>query len=144
MEKSLQQITNAFSNFADIHKGISQFYPAILEQKITARGWKYPLMISTIGVSSVNNGEIRYNMNIYFFDMPATEEEHVKKLSNTFKLCEDFITYFNKNHQDFGFQLVDNVSATPAKASFEDGVIGWNMPIIVQTRSSQNESELPI
>lgn len=142
MEKSLQQIINAFETFSNTYLGIEQFATQIPSQNI-AKAWKYPLMFITVGTSVIEPGQVRINMDVYFIDM-GDETEYIKQLSKCLKLCEDFMTYFNKNEQTFGFYLSDTFNPEPIVMAFDDRVIGWKMPITVQTKSSENENLLPL
>jgi len=144
MQKSIKNIINSFEKFAQDHKVIGQFISEPIYRN-SARDLVYPLMIVEIGNSDINNGEIRIHMNSYFFDWPSPDEiRYVDSLSTTLVLAEDFITYFNKNEASLGFMLSDGVTAEPAEAAFEDGVIGWKVPFIVQTKSPENENLIPL
>lgn len=142
MNKSIKQIVKSFSDFADIHKNISQYATQIVQQN-RAANWKYPLMFTTLGSTTIQNGELRISMDVYFVDK-GDEEDYVNKTSNMLKLAEDFMTYFSKNEQTFGFYLDDTATAEPIILAFEDSLIGYRLPIVVQVKSSENENELPL
>jgi hypothetical protein len=142
MEKSLAQIISAFSTYCANYKGIEQFKSQI-PQKNTANNWKYPLMFVTVGTSVIEPGQLRTSIDCYFLDR-GDDDDYIKHLSKCQKLYEDFMTYFNKNEQSFGFYFEDTVTAEPVVMAWDDKVLGWKLPIVVQTKSSENERLLPI
>ena len=142
MEKSLAQIIKAFQAFQTSYIGIAQFATQ-LPQKNTANNWKYPLMFVALGSSTIEPGQLRTNMDVYFLDK-GDDEDYLKQLSKCQKLFEDFMTYFNKNEETFGFYFEDSAVAEPVAMAFDDKVIGWKLPIVVQTKSSENETLVPI
>jgi hypothetical protein len=142
MEKSIKQIVKQIELFADAHKGIAQ-YTTQLSTSNTSKGWLYPLMFTALGTATIENGQIRINMDCYFLDQ-GEETDYVNKLSITLKLAEDFMTYFCKNEQAYGFYMEDSATAEPIVMAFEDQLIGYKLPIVIQVKSSANETLVPV
>jgi hypothetical protein len=142
MEKSIKQITKSFETFATAHKNIAQ-YTNMMSAENTAKNWLYPLMFVAQQPATLQNGEILITMDCYFLDQ-GDEEDYVNKTSSMLKLCEDFLTYFSKNEQTYGFYLDDTAIAEPVIMAFEDSLIGYKMPITVKVKSSQNEYKVPV
>jgi len=143
MNKTLSQIITGFGAFATNHLEIAEFYASPI-QKATSSNYLYPLMLTTVKSAVIENGQIRIEMDVFFFDLPSRDTEYIEKLSKTLVLAEDFITYFNKNEQTHGFYLIDGVISEPVYAAFEDGVVGWRVPAVIQVKSAENENILPI
>lgn len=143
MNKTIDQISTNFENFAKNHLEIAEYYCSPI-QKTQSKNWLYPLMIATVVNAIIENGQIRVGMDIYFFDLPSRDTEYTKKMGSTLVLAEDFITYYNKNEQLNGFYLNDGITCEPVFAGFEDGVIGWRVPAIIQVKSPENENILPL
>ena len=133
----------SFENFAKAHLEIAEFYSSPI-QKAASSNYLYPLMLATIKSAVIENGQIRIEMDIYFFDLPSRDNEYANKMGSTLVLAEDFVTYFNKNEQTHGFYLIDGIICEPVYAAFEDGVIGWRVPAVIQVKSKENENILPI
>ena len=143
MEKSIKQITKTFETFATGHKIISDFKSNVV-QKNFAQNWKYPLMYCVTGSANFQPGQVRLGMDIYFLDLPGSEENYTQKLSDMLKITDDFYTYFNTNEASYGFYFSDDVVAEPVILAFEDTVIGYRIPITIQVKMMNNETEIPI
>lgn len=143
MEKSIKQLNKAFETFSTSHKILTDYKSNVI-QKLVAQNWKYPLMYTVVGNARFENGQIQLSIDVYFIDMPGTETDYTQKLSDMLRVAEDFYTYFNHNEQTFGFYLNDVVNAEPVILKFEDVVIGYKMPIIVQIKMQNDEQNIPI
>jgi hypothetical protein len=143
MERSIKQITKAFETFATSHKIIKDFKSNIIQKNI-AKDWIYPLMYTNVGNARLENGQIQLSMDIYFIDLPGNEDSYTQKLSDMLRVSEDFYTYFNHNEQSFGFYFNDIVNAEPIVLQFEDTVIGYKLPIIIQIKMLNDENNIAI
>lgn len=145
MNKSIYQILREFQNFADKHISINQFYAGSKKQAVS-NNWDYPLMFVEILPSPIHDGEAVPTFNIYFWDFPATnnEEDYRKKISRTYTFVYDFMTYFNKNEETFGFMLQNDTTPSPEGFALDDGVIGWRTQFSAQVKAAQNENLLPM
>lgn len=147
VETSLEKIIKAFETFADKHMRIEQFSDEV-PNSVTAKNWVYPIFVCVTGDADINTGETRQHFIAFFLDRAAGASPNPKelrqKLSDTRQTVKDFVTYFNKNDQQHGFKMVDNVVATPVQMEFDDRVFGWNLSFITQEKFAQNENLLPL
>ena len=143
MEKSIKQILTSIETFSSSHKGIASFSTNPIQKNI-AKGSLYPMLFVEIGTATIEPGQIRLNLNCYFLTIPSKEGDYVKGLSDMLRLSEDFMTYFNKNEETHGFYLSDTATAEPVQMAFDDLAIGFKLPIVVQTKSSENEALISI
>lgn len=142
MRKSFKEIIETFETFASDHKVIKQFKANPLSE-FTAKNYLYPLQWVEIVGSTLDSGEVKINLNIYFVDLLKTHN-YIKILSDTLRLCTDFYSYFNNNSAEFGFVIKNDIPCKPVEYSFDDNVCGHKMEIVVQVPFDKDENEIPI
>ena len=102
---------------------------------------KYPLLWvdPNINSNSYTNGVIKYNMDIWFFDIPSEDmSDEINIQSDSIRVGVDFINEFVDNYKLYGFTINkdygSNIEFQLFSEKFDDIVSGVKFKIVVEVR----------
>jgi len=146
MEKGLSKIINVIKSFATAHPQIEAFVSKPLTEYVAQNDRKYPILwldYSSISPSA-QRGQWVISMPFYFFDRVERDYSNLDTvMSSQLFTADDFLTKFNDNSCEYGFDFQDNSSVTAWILDFEDIVCGWQVTVSVQTGMARNENKIP-
>ena len=146
MERSLSKIINTFRTWAGTHAQIETFESKPLTEFIAKDQRRYPLMwldYSAIAPSA-SYGIWTVTMPIYFFDRVERDYSNIDQvMSSMLLLVDDFLTEFNDNHCNIGFDIDYSAGVSPWMLEFEDIVCGWQVSASIKTGFNRDETKIP-
>lgn len=141
-----KEIIDAFKYFCDKHRQINTFYSG-QEWDFQTEDNFYPAFIAIPQPSSITEGEIVLNFNIFICDI--MHKEIINKVtddiySDMLLIVQDFVSFFNDN-ESFDFKLdTKNVTIEPFEEKIDDVLCGWSANININYRFGMSDCGLPM
>lgn len=122
------KIIDAFDAFCEQHKQINTFFSGQTWNFQTQTN-VYPAVIMLPVISSINNGHIRLNFNLFVADILNDDRTNLDDIySDTLQIVGDIVSYFKdmygENEIDF-YLDESNVAIEPFEEEFDDVLAGW-------------------
>lgn len=153
METTYNQVITKIEKFANNHLQINQFindHPLAVNQSEDVH---FPAFALYPASSSIDRNKMTLNIKAFFIDILDNDKSNERDvLSDTLQIGNDFIQYFARNEDEWGFYIDETtVSMEPFSENFEsnedtnieDNVAGWYFDVNIVIGNVMNNCNLP-